>query len=100
MTKIDVSKSRYHEAPGAKDDFNRSEMRSLRLLLRRLRFLEQQVRESGGLADGRASGGAAFAEWEVEALEWILTDVGFLAESEEASEGIVYEDAPITSDAV
>jgi hypothetical protein len=49
------------------------------LLLRRLRFLEQQIRETGGLENGGESGGAAFAEWEVEALEWILADIGFLA---------------------
>jgi hypothetical protein len=50
-------------------------------LLRRLRFLEQQVRETGGLADGNASGGAAFAEWEIEALEWVLgpDGIGFLS---------------------
>jgi hypothetical protein len=87
--KVDVSKSAYHEAPEAKAEFNRSELRSLRLLLRRLRFLEAQVRQSGGLRDGSASGGAAFAEWEIEALEWVMTEVGFLSE---APEGITYAD--------
>lgn len=76
--KIDVSKSAYHEAPDARRDFNRVELRRLRLLLRRLRFLEKQIRESGGLDNGAASGGAAFAEWEAEALEFVLTEVGFL----------------------
>lgn len=78
--KIDPTLSAYHEAPEAREDFNRTELRSLRLLLRRLRFLEAQVRETGGMADGQGSGGAAFAEWEIEALEWILTEVGFLPE--------------------
>lgn len=76
--KVDVSKSRYHEAPGAKEEFSRTELRSLRLLLRRLRFLEAQVALSGGLEHGGGSGGAAFAEWEVEALEWILGEMDFL----------------------
>jgi hypothetical protein len=81
--KVDVSKSRYHEEPGVTNDFNRRELRRLRLLLRRLRFLEQQVRESGGLAAGTGSGGAAFAEWEIEALEWVLVEIGFLQEPRE-----------------
>jgi hypothetical protein len=83
--KVDVSKSVYHESPLARDEFNRRELRSLRLLLRRLRFLEAQVRETGGLENTSGSGGAAFAEWEVEALEWVLTEVGFLPEKEKAS---------------
>lgn len=78
--RVDVSKSAYHEADTAKHEFDRIELRRLRLLLRRLRFLETQVRESGGLSNGGGSGGAAFAEWEIEALEWVLTDMGFLDE--------------------
>lgn len=78
--RIDATKSAYHEAQGVKEEFTRAELRRLRLLLRRLRFLETQVRKRGGLADGQGSGGAAFAEWEIEALEWILTDIGFLPE--------------------
>lgn len=70
--KVDVSKSRYHESPLAKDEFSRSELKRARLLLRRLRFLEAQIASNGGLAAGNGSGGAAFAEWEVEALEWVL----------------------------
>lgn len=76
--KVDASKSRYHESPEARNEFNRTEMKRLRLLLRRLRFLEAQVRESGGLASGSGSGGAAFAEWEVDALEWVLIEMEFL----------------------
>lgn len=77
--KIDVDLSIYHEDPSARADFNRRELRRLRLILRRLRFLEAQVRETGGVASSDANGGAAFAEWEVEALEWILSEVGFLS---------------------
>lgn len=78
--KVDVSKSAYHEAPEARNEFNRIELRRLRLLLRRLRYLEGQIRDNGGLENGEANGGAAFAEWEVEALEFVLTELGFLAE--------------------
>jgi len=76
--KIDMSKTVYHEAESAASDFDRREIKHLRLLLRRLRFLEQQVREQGGLSEPSASGGAAFAEWEMDALEWILDEVEFL----------------------
>jgi hypothetical protein len=85
--KVDPNTSMFHEAPEAKADFNRSELRSLRLLLRRLRFLEAQVRETGGLENGGKSGGAAFAEWEIEALEWVLTEVGFLEDRGAKSRG-------------
>lgn len=81
--RIDVDKSMFHEHENARNEFNRKELRSLRLLLRRLRFLETRVRENGGLADGPASGGAAFAEWEMEALEMVLSEVGFLVSREE-----------------
>lgn len=70
--RVDASKSEYHEHPDARNDFSRKELKYARLLLRRLRYLEAQIRENGGLADGNASGGAAFVEWEVEALEWVL----------------------------
>lgn len=83
--RVDVSMSAYHEASSARNEFTKQELRRLRLLLRRLRFLEAQVRESGGLGNSDGSGGAAFAEWEVEALEWVLTEVGFLPEREGAS---------------
>lgn len=75
--KVDTSNSVYQEDPGATSEFNRRELRRCRLLLRRLRFLETKA---GGIADANNNGGAAFAEWESDALEWILTEVGFLAE--------------------
>lgn len=78
--RVDAERSAYHEAASARNEFNKVELRRLRLLLRRLRFLESQVAKTGGLANDNATGGAAFAEWEVDALEWILTEVGFLPE--------------------
>ena len=76
--KIDVSQSVYHEDERTVGDYTKVEVRRLRFLLRRLRFLETQVRENGGLQNGGDSGGSAFAEWEMEALEWLLDDIGFL----------------------
>lgn len=67
--KVDPSKSVYHESPDARNEFTVEELRSLRLLLRRLRFLENQVRENK-VEEG--SGGAMFAQWEVIALEFVL----------------------------
>ncbi len=69
--RVDKSLSVYHEAPELREEFSPHEIRHARLLLRRLRFLEDQVRKTGGMA-GNNSGGAAFAEMEVAALEWIL----------------------------
>lgn len=77
---IDASESMYHEAESAKHEFDRFELRRLRLLLRRLRFLETQIRKNGGLKNGDNSGGAAFTEWEIEALEWVLTEMDYLEE--------------------
>lgn len=79
--KVDTSNSIYHEAEDAASsgEFDRQELRRCRLLLRRLRFLEAQLAQTGGMANG-GSGGAAYAEWEVEALEWALSELGFLDE--------------------
>ena len=74
--KVDPDQSVYHEADNALSEFSREEIGHLRYLLRRLRFLEAQVRETGGRASGRAGG--IHAELEVEALEWILKDCGYL----------------------
>lgn len=82
--RVDISKSAYHEDPEARSEFSKDEWDRCRLLLRRLRFLEHQVRETGGLSAPSGSGGAAFAEMEIKALEWILEEVGFLAEKESA----------------
>ena len=60
--------------PSKEYDF--SEIRRLRVLLRRLRFLEANIRKHGGLQ--AESGGATFAELEAEALEFALTEMGYL----------------------
>lgn len=92
MTRIDVDNSRYHErddlniGPSKSDDFTRAEILKARYMLRRLRFLETQIRENGGLKSGSSSGGAAHAEWEVDGLEWLLgpDGVDFLAPIDES----------------
>lgn len=75
--KVDTSMSIYSESLTAADEFDRTELLHLRYIMRRLQFLEAQVRERG-LSRGARSGGAVHAEMEVAALEWLLTDVGFL----------------------
>lgn len=70
--KVDARNSIYQEAPTAEDEFDVEEIRRLRLLLRRLRYLDEQVRRSTEAGD--TSGGAIFAEMEREALAWLLTD--------------------------
>ena len=86
MTRIDVENSRYHEDDSAKEEFTRAELLRCRYMLRRLRFLETQIAQNGGLKDGAANGGAAHAEWEVEGLEWLLgpDGVNFLAPVDES----------------
>lgn len=76
--KVDTTDSIYAEDPAAKAEFNRKELRMLRMLLRRLHFLEAQVKANEGKTG--LSGGANFAEWESDALEFVLTEIGYLAE--------------------
>jgi hypothetical protein len=78
MTRVDKTNSIYSESPTAKDEFNRHEVRHLRLLLRRLHFLESKVNANGGLGAASGNGGEAFAEWELAALEWALDELGYL----------------------
>lgn len=73
--RVDTSNSVYQEDPSARNEFTRRELRSCRFLLRRLRFLETKA---GGMADPNNNGGAAFAEWELDALEFVLTEIGYL----------------------
>lgn len=75
---IDASKSKYHESSGASEEFTRQELKALRMLLRRLRFLEHKAREEGN--DLQGNGGAVFNELEIEGLEFVLDEIGFLAE--------------------
>lgn len=87
MSRIDVKNSKYHEAAEhAEGEFTRSELLKCRYMLRRLRFLETQIRENGGLKDGSASGGAMHAELECEGLEWLLgpDGVNFLGPIDES----------------
>lgn len=65
--KVDTSASVYREADNAEAEFEMTELRRARYLLRRLQFLEAKLREGG-----HVSGGAVFAEMEVDALEWAL----------------------------
>lgn len=76
--RVDPNQSVFHEDPKAREQFNRAEIRHLRQLLRRLRFLEMQIRKNGGLANGEANGGAAHAEYEHDALEFVLDELEFL----------------------
>lgn len=80
--RVDPSQSVYREDPAARGEFDRHEIKRCRYMLRRLMFLEAKVRDSGGMADG--SSATMHAEWEIEALEWLLTEVGFLSEDRTA----------------
>lgn len=82
--KIDPDQSRYHERPDARNEYSETEIKRLRLILRRLRFLEHQVRVNGGLANGGGSGGAAFADWEMDALAWLLKEVEYLPDQDKS----------------
>lgn len=77
--KVDASESEYQEAPEAREEFSKRELKRLRFLLRRLRFLEMKARENEGKMD--RSGQSVFADLEVESLEYVLTEIGFLAET-------------------
>jgi len=76
--RVDPSKSKYHESPAAETEFDLQEIKHLRFLLRRLRFLEKKVRENGGLVGAGPSD--PFAELEVDALAYALLELGYLAE--------------------
>lgn len=75
--RIDTTRSKYQERKSAVEDFDRDEIKHLRMALRRLRFLETKIRDAGGQLD--ASGGAIFDEKEADALAFILTEIDFLA---------------------
>lgn len=76
--------SAYKEGEHARDEFSQSELQHARALLRRLRFLEAQVRANENDPVRAASGGALFAVMESQALEWALgpDGINFLAEKE------------------
>lgn len=81
--KVNAAQSIHHEDPQARKEFSRSELTHLRVLLRRLRFLETQVRKNGGInAPITQGGGAMHAEIEALALEFALSELGYLKEKE------------------
>ena len=72
----DPGLSVHKERAEARQEFNRAEIRKLRYLHRRLMFLETKARED----DERRRVGVPHNALEAEALEWVLTDIGFLEE--------------------
>lgn len=79
--KVDAANSRYQEDPTAEAEFTEGELKSLRFLMRRLRFLETQVARAAS-ESGDPSGGLVFAEREIEALAYTLYAIGYLADTE------------------
>lgn len=75
--RVDKGNTRYHEADTATKEFDRAELKRLRFLLRRLRFLETNISEHEGT--DATSNAAVFAATEVESLEWLLNEVGYLS---------------------
>ena len=73
--KIDMDTTEFHEGEWAEAEFSAEELAHARYLLRRLRYLSQQLRERHAAAPN-ASGGAVFAEKEVASLEWGLGPEG------------------------
>lgn len=74
--RIDVEKSKYHPREDVEKDFDREEIKHLKIVLRRLRYLEQKLREGGDLLDG--NGSAVFDDLEVQGLAFTLTEIGYL----------------------
>lgn len=77
MTPI-TRESKYHEDLLAPNEFTGSELRKLRFLLRRLRFLERQMIVNDTAQNPDAEHSGMFVAMEVEALEWTLTEIGYL----------------------
>lgn len=71
--RVDTSRSVYAEMSDAGSAFNAAELRRARFLLRRLQFLEAKIRDEDAV-----SGGSVFAQMEIEALEWVLEDIGYI----------------------
>lgn len=66
----DPAESRYHERADADCEFDRSELKRLRFLLRRLRFMEAKIKADGQNAN------SVFFEQEIESLEFVLGEAG------------------------
>lgn len=71
--RVDSALSAYSERVDAREQYDRDQMEHMRFLLRRLQFLEHQLRERGDV-----TGGAVFAQAERNALEWVLEDMEFI----------------------
>lgn len=78
--KVQAKGSPYQEDELARTKFTEPELRHLRFLLRRLRFLDESKDRYGGPGKPDKSGGSVFAEAETRALAWALTEIGFLKE--------------------
>ena len=65
---------RYCEAPDVAGDYSLEELRRLRVLLRRLRFLSTQLAQP----DAGGATGREFVERERDALIFILTEIEYL----------------------
>ncbi len=86
MSRIDVENSKYHEKEEhAEGDFSRAELLKARVILRRLRFLETQMRINSGTTDPSSSASLHTAQ-EADGLEWLLgpDGVDFLAPIDES----------------
>lgn len=75
--RIDVSKSRYHPVKEAEVIFDRTEIKHLKIVLRRLRYLEQKLRDGGDPLDG--DGSAMFDDLEMRGHVFTLTEIGYLS---------------------
>lgn len=72
-------KDLYREATTAEEDFTLPELKKLRFLLRRLRYLETQIQKREAAKQVQGEGGAlSFVEAERDALEFALLEIGYL----------------------
>lgn len=62
-----------------RSEFSREERDHCLSLLRRLRFLEHQVKQRGGAAVTQSDN---FVDREFHALRWALNDIGFITQRE------------------
>lgn len=74
--KVNTDKSRYREHPLATTEFALDELKRLRFLLRRLRFLDAKAAVEGGVHESGT--GAVFADLEIDALVYVLSEIGYL----------------------
>ena len=80
MTNPNPETSVFQERSDVADEFNWQEIRHLRYLLRRLRFLEIKIAEASGTKAENAPQ-SMYVHREADALAYLLTEIGFLRES-------------------